>query len=249
MAIIFIAHRGAPRQGRRENTIAAFQRAAESGRFAWIEMDVRRTRTDENLKTEAIIAHHPSTDQVYDLQRRPKSKRKYAGLALSSLTKEMLRNDDIDIPTLAEVLREVNPHPLNLNLKNMESVTPTLEVLRSLVERSSNPWSWEHFVVSAHHWPILDRLKEMEPRLPLGLLYGYGNFFNNPFKAAYRLQIRFVSVHHSLAWFMGPLLTFFGVNHRYVYTVNYAWQVKILRLFAINGFTTDSVTLPEQTSS
>lgn len=244
--LIFIAHRGAPLPSRRENSLQAFERAAASGRFAYIELDVRRTRTDDDGNRVPIVAHDATTDALYEQQRIPKYQRTHQGVELVSLTYEMLRADSLDVATLADTLRILNGHPVLLEVKTIEALPQALEVIHDFVNQVSSKWRFENFVISSFDWDILYKTKELVPDMAVSLLYGVKNLPRLPFKHIEALEVRSVHMSKWVAWFMAPYLKFRKVSARYVFTLNKAWQVKLFRYLGVNGVTTDSITLPEE---
>jgi len=243
--MVFLAHRGAPRPSRRENSIAAFERAVSSQRFSYIEMDVRRTRTDDSGQRVPIVAHDGLTDKLYDLQRVPKYQRTYQGVQISSLTYEMLRADTLEVPTLKEALRTLNGHLVNLEIKEMAALEQTLEVIDDLVAQVSSKWSYDNFVISSFNWEILSRVREVAPNINVALLYGFRSLPRLPYSQAKKLDVKFVHMNKWLAPFLSPYLAWRGILMRYAFTVNNRFEIRLLSLLGINGITTDSITLPE----
>lgn len=91
-----IAHRGASRQ-RRENTVAAFERAVVLGAH-WVELDVRLT-----ADRELVVHHNPTLAD---------------GRALKDLSRSQLPRF---VPTLAAALAACGPLGVNIEIKNGET--------------------------------------------------------------------------------------------------------------------------------
>jgi len=243
---IFIAHRGAPSPSRRENSIAAFERASDTGRFAYIEFDVRRTRSDDEGQRIPIVAHDATTDRLYDLQRIPMYKRSHQGVELASLTHAMLRADSLEVATMADVLRLLNGHPINIEIKDLTALPEVLDVITDFVNQSSSKWKIEHFVISSFDWQVLTKAKQLSPELKVALLYSVKNLPAIPFGLYEELDAEFIHISRWLAPFLAPLCVLFGIRNRYVFTVKSKFAVRFLQLFGVNGFTTNSINLPEK---
>lgn len=242
----FIAHRGASKPTRRENSVPAFERAVGSGRFGYIELDVRRTRTDDDGERVPIVAHDALTDRLYDLQRIPKYQRTHQGVRISSLSYNMLRSDSLEIATLREALRALNGHKVVLEIKDIAALADTLEVIDDVVAQVSNKWKYENIVISSFDWSILYKTREINPEIKIGFLYGFRNLPRPPFRHIKKLDATFVHMNKWLSPILSPYLAWRGVLSRYIYTVKSGFEVRLFSLFGVNGFTTDSITLPDE---
>jgi glycerophosphoryl diester phosphodiesterase len=244
--LIFIAHRGAPVPARRENSIAALQRAVSSQRFAYVEIDIQRTRTDDDGLRVPILAHHSTIDALYDLQRIPKNQRTHQGVELSSLTYNMLKDASLEITTLSEAIEVLKGQHINLEIKDISALPQTLAIINEAINLDSVNWQLNHFVLSSFNWDILYKAKEMDSNINVALLYGVHNIPTISFKHIYKLEPRFIIIQKWIAPIISPWLALRGYKHRYVYTVNNKLEIYWLRLFGVNGFITDSVSLPEK---
>ncbi len=242
---IFVAHRGAWSTGRRENTAGAIERAAKSGRFAYIEVDVRRSRSDDSATQTPILIHDPTLDRLYELYSIPKSKRHRLGQPVLGLTIDIIRSEEIELSTLAEGLRAAEGHPLNLELKTKEAVEPVLEVLSDMIDKYDE-WSWEKIVFSCFDWDALMEIKQRVPEAGVAMLYSWRNLPRSFGRPYHNLGARWITFNKWLAPVLSPIAVLFGVQHRGVYTVNNIMTVKFLQLFGVESFWTDSVTLPDQ---
>lgn len=241
---LFIAHRGAWSTGRRENTIGAIERAAKSGRFAYIEIDVRRTRSDDSATQTPVVLHDYTLDRLYDLYKIPKSKRHRLGQPIHKLTLDIIRGEEIEVSTLAEIMRAADGHPLNIEIKHIEALDSTLEVINDMLSKYSD-WSPEKIVISSFDWNILYEVKKRDPRLGLALIYSFRNLPSSFGRHYHTLGARWIMFNSRLAPVFGLLSKSFGIPNRYAYTVNSKLQMRFLKLFGINGFATDSITLPD----
>lgn len=241
---VFIAHRAAWKTGRRENTASAIERAANSGRFAYIEIDVRRSRSDDSSVQTPILIHDETLDRLYDLYNIPKSKRHREGQAVQNLTIDIIRNEEIEVSTLAEGMRAAKGHPLYIELKAQEAVDPTLEVIQDMIQKYDH-WQWEKIVFSSFDWQILKDLKSKAPEAGIDILYSWRNLPKSFGRVFHSLGARSISFNKYLAPFLSPLAILFDIPIRSVYTINRPIGIKALRLFGINSFRTDSITLPD----
>lgn len=241
---IFVAHRGAWQTGRRENTASAIERAAASGRFAYIEIDVRRSRSDDSATQTPILIHDPTLDRLYELYKIPKSKRHRVGQPIHGLTIDIIRAEEIEVSTLAEGMRAANGHPINVELKAREAVEPTLEIITDMITKYEE-WTWEKIVFSSFDWDILSDLKEKAPEAGLAMLYGWRSLPRSFGRTYHTLGARWISFNKWLAPVFSPLAAIYGIHHRFAYSINSPMGVRVLQLFGIETVFTDSITLPD----
>ena len=241
---IFIAHRGAWKTGRRENTAGAIERAAASGRFAYIEFDVRRTRSDDDAVQTPILIHDPTLDRLYELYNIPKSKRHRLGQPVHSLTLDIIRSEEIEVSTLAEAMRAAKGHPINMEIKSQEAVEPILEVVGDIIDKYDE-WSWEKIVFQSFDWDALFDIKEKAPEAGISMLYGWRTLPRSFGRTYHTLGARWIKFNKWLAPLFSPLAKLYGIPHVAVYTVNSKFGVMFLRLFGVKTFTTDAIKLPD----
>lgn len=160
---LIIAHRGSSAYAP-ENTLAAFQLAAEQGADA-IELDVDLTRDGH-----AIIMHDATIDRTTDGEG-----------AVSALTLEEIRRVDAGswkgaafkgerVPLLDEVFTAMGRRVLiNVEVKSMSLRSNSVEAkVAALVQQHD---LFERVIISSFNPFALRRLKHIEPRLACGLLY------------------------------------------------------------------------------
>jgi glycerophosphoryl diester phosphodiesterase len=160
---LIIAHRGSSAHAP-ENTLAAFQLAAEQGADA-IELDVDLTRDGH-----AIIMHDATIDRTTD-----------GSGAVHDLTLEEIRRVDAGawksaafkgecVPLLAEVFEMVGQRVLiNVEVKSMSLRGDGVEAkVAALVQQYD---LFERVIISSFNPFALRRIKQIEPRLACGLLY------------------------------------------------------------------------------
>ena len=241
---IFIAHRGAWLPGRRENSVKAISRAAESGRFSYIEMDVRRTRSNDEVTQTPIIIHDETLDRLYEQNRVPKSKRRRLGQSVYGLTIDIIRSEEVEVATLAEALRAAQGHPVILDIKSRKAVDPTLEVLHDIIQKYAE-WSWEKIVITSFDWDILYECKQKAPSVGLAMLYGIKQFPRSFGRHYHVLDARWISFNKWIAPIGSLLAIAFKVSNRHVYTINKPSTVRWMRLLGIKGIITDAITMPD----
>jgi glycerophosphoryl diester phosphodiesterase len=160
---LIIAHRGSSAYAP-ENTLAAFQLAAEQGADA-IELDVDLTRDGH-----AIIMHDVTIDRTTD-----------GSGAVSALTLEEIRRVDAGswkgaafkgerVPLLDEVFTAMGRRVLiNVEVKSMSLRSNGVEAkVAALVQLHD---LFGRVIISSFNPFALRRLKHIEPRLACGLLY------------------------------------------------------------------------------
>ena len=241
---IFVAQRGAWKTGRRENTSGAIERAAASGRFAYIEVDVRRTRSDDDAIQTPILIRDLTLDRLYDQYNVPKSKQHRLGQPVHGLSLDIIRGEEIEVTTLAEAMRSADGNPLDLELKTKEAIEPTLEVITDIIDKYEE-WSWEKIVFSSFDWEVLFEIKEKAPEAGLAMLYGFRNLPRSFGRQYHTLGARFIKFNKWLAPLMVPLAILYNIPHRAVFTVNSKIGVYVLSFFGVESFYTDSITLPD----
>ena len=241
---IFVAHRGAWKSGRKENTAAAIERAASSGRFAYIEFDVRRTRANDEGEQVPILIHDETLDRLYDLNRVPKYKRNRKGQAVYELTIDIIRGEDVEISTLQEAMRAANGNPLDIEIKTEKGLEVTLEVVSDMISKYDD-WSWEKIVISSRNWSILAEAKKRVPEVGVAMIYTFVNLPRNFGRTYHNLGARFLKFNKWLAPVLLPLAALLGVPNRAVYTVNNRFIVRSMQLLGATIILTDELTLPD----
>lgn len=159
---LIIAHRGSSAHAP-ENTLAAFQLAAEQGADA-IELDVDLTRDGQ-----AIIMHDATIDRTTDGQG-----------AVHALTLEEIRRVDAGawkgamfkgerVPLLDEVFAAVGRRVLiNVEVKDLSLRSNGVEAKVAALVQQHN--LFERVIISSFNPFALRRIKHSEPRLTCGLL-------------------------------------------------------------------------------
>lgn len=165
MAINF-AHRGSLTEAP-ENTIPAFQKALEHGAKAF-ELDVQLTKDDE-----LVICHDHKMSRFNE---------KFPGL-IKDFTLEEIKQIDVGtsfsnaftgttLATLDEVLERCPKDILlNIEVKNIPVIYDGIEYL--LLDRLSDHQRMEHVIISSFDHVALQKVQEITPSMPLGMLFYY----------------------------------------------------------------------------
>lgn len=149
------AHRGASRDAL-ENTLAAFRRAAELGADG-VELDAWRCRGGE------VIVFHDE-----DLRRLAGRPERVMDLSLAELRAVTLRGG-ARIPTLAEVLEEVAPLRVNVELKAPRALA-SRGLARAVAAELARCGATGRTIVSSFNPLTLLAFRMAAPRIPAGLL-------------------------------------------------------------------------------
>jgi glycerophosphoryl diester phosphodiesterase len=240
---VYIAHRGAWRPGRRENTTAAIERAKSSGRFSYIELDVRRTRSDDKGEQTSVIMHDNTLDRLYDLYRIPQNKRNRLGQDIGNLTLENIRAEEIEIVTLADAMRLATGQALNLELKSVAALEPMLMTINDIIDKYSE-WTKEKIVISSMNWKLLEEIKKREPELGIAMIYTWRHLPRGFGRQFHRLGARWIVFNKWLAGF-NILAKAFSIRHTGVYSINSKFGLRLMQLFGIEIIFTDTVNLPD----
>lgn len=145
-----IAHRGASAAAP-ENTVEAFRLALDLG-ADWVELDVRRSADGDT------VIHHD------------------AHLSDGRAIVDTLRSDlPASIPDLPAALDACKGMGVNIEIKNWpEDVDfdPTERVAEAVVAEVGRRGTPSDFLVSCFHLPTIDRVRELDPRIPTAFLHG-----------------------------------------------------------------------------
>ena len=153
--MIRIAHRGA-KAYEPENTLVAFARAMEMHSDA-IEFDVHLSADGE-----VIVFHDETVDRMTNGSGFVKD------LSLEVL-KKLKIHAQYHIPTLAETFDLVNQKCLiNVELKAFETVEPVVKLIEHYV--TNKGWAYSQFLISSFDWTALQKVRDLHPEMPLGVL-------------------------------------------------------------------------------
>ncbi len=159
------AHRGCS-QRYPENTLLAFEKAAAIPKLTGIELDVQLTRDGE-----LVVIHDERVDRTTE----------GIGFVRDYTLKELKRlhiyagkNPVQSIPTMKEVFDLIGgrlKEGLRLNVELKNSVYPYPGMEEKLVELvHKNTWAYGNMVYSSFSAKSLEKLKELDPEVELGIL-------------------------------------------------------------------------------
>ena len=154
------AHRGLWNESIPENSLPAFQAAADAG-FG-IELDVHITRDDQ-----LVIFHDDSLERVCGVRK------KLSECTLEELSGMRLLGSDERIPTFDSVLRLVNGRvPLIIELKSDQRISRLAELTAQLLDAYSGAYCIESFDPRAVYWYRRNRPQAIRGQLAFGLRDG-----------------------------------------------------------------------------
>ena len=154
--VLILGHRGA-KGIEPENTLLAFQKAAEYGADG-IEFDVQLCKSGED-----VIFHDDDTLQITG-----------QNYLIAESTVAELKSLDVgkgqQIPTLGELLDFVHGKfkILNVELKGPGSAGPVVKKIEKLV--ASGKWSYSDFVVTSFKWNEIEDVCSLSSDIIVGLL-------------------------------------------------------------------------------
>ncbi len=227
-----IAHRGISAKAP-ENTLAAFQKAAQTDGIDMIELDVRLSKDNE------VIVLHDRT-----LQRTTTGN----GPARSYTYKELQEFDagswfhpsfsSERIPSLGQVFETVGKKVwINVEIKSDIFHREPPGVLETAVLDIVREYEMtERVLISSFDHDIVYRIKQMEPRCITGVLYNlYVDFFHLPSTLALRAKAdAFICAKHELRSWMLNDAHKYGLAV-YVYTLDSVHQAVTLARRGVDG--------------
>ncbi len=225
--VLNFAHRGSLTEAP-ENTLPAFQLAIEHGVKA-IELDVQLTK-DGHL----VVCHDHKLTRF----------NKHAGL-IKDYTLEEIKQIDIGssfhekykgvvLPTLSEVL-EVCPKDLLLNIevKNIPVIYQGIE--KKLIDCLREHERLSNVILSSFDHVALKNIQEIDPSIPLGMLFYYRIL--NPWEYAKQSGLNITSIHPNNVYTDKEFVReckAFGYNV-YPYTVNDMERYEQLVEYGVDG--------------
>lgn len=220
--ILNIGHRGAigfeP-----ENTLPSFQKALDLN-VDGIELDVHVCKTGE-----LIVIHDFTVD------RTTNGSGAISELSLSDI-KSLRINDEIEVPTLEEVLDLVDKRCLvNIELKGRHTAKPVSHLIEKYILESD--YSYDDFIVSSFQREELEMMCGINPNVPLGILTQAS--VNQALEWANAFSAKAIHPHFSL-------LTEHNVQNAqaqgfkvYTWTINETEDIERIKTYNINGIITD----------
>ncbi len=141
-----------------ENTVASIKKAIEL-KVDGIEFDVRATKD-----SKPVVIHDDT------LERTHKIKGKVADLTLAEL-QALVKDTEFPVPKLSQIMTAIGKKvPANLELKEIEAVGPTLNVLNEMVE--AKMISPEQILITSFDHKAVALFREHTEKYKLGLLTG-----------------------------------------------------------------------------
>ena len=216
--MLVLAHRGANRL-ESENTVPAMVRAMDLGADG-VELDVHRTADG------ALAVRHDADSPIG---------------SLGDLTLAEIRSALPEVPTLAEVLDVCRGGLVNVEVKDPDP--RAVDLLVALLEERDGA---DDVLVSSFHLPTVDRMHELAPAVPTGLL----TFGVDPLEALATAEAHgHVAVHPDVWSLGGPVLD--AVTHRArerglrvnVWTVNDPDELRRLEAAGVDAVITDDSAL------
>lgn len=153
--ILKIGHRGAKAHVS-ENTLDSIAKALEIGVDA-IEIDVHKCASGE------LVVFHDFT-----LERMTNGSGEVSKCSLDYL-KTLLIDNAYRIPRLTEVLDLINKQCIiNIELKGRNTAKATCEVISDYIEKYQ--WHSNHFLISSFQTEELEKARQINPQLKIGVL-------------------------------------------------------------------------------
>lgn len=220
--ILNIGHRGA-KGHEPENTLPSFQKAMDLN-VDGIELDVHVCKTGE-----LIVIHDFTVD------RTTNGSGAVSELSLSEI-KSLRINDEIEVPTLEEVLDLVEKKCfINIELKGRHTAKPVSHLLEKyILERD---YSYDDFIVSSFQREELEMMFTINPNIHLGILTQAS--VNQALEWASTFSAKAIHPHFSL-------LTEKNVKKAqdegfkvYTWTINETEDIERIKTYNVNGIITD----------
>lgn len=215
-----IGHRGACGYVA-ENTIESIEKAIELG-VDGIEIDIFKCKSGE------LVLFHDQT--LSNLVGRPE---KIEKLTLEELS-ECLINNKYSIPTLKKVLEKFKtPLFVNIELKGVDTAVSTSNMLNKFI--SKEKWQESSFIISSFQWKELEKLREVNKTIPIGILIDRKKTIND--------AIEFANVINAQA--IHPYFTLLNKKNVkkiknnnfkiFTWTVNNKKDIEYIRMLNIDG--------------
>ncbi len=218
-----IGHRGV-RGARPENTLAAFELAAEEGADG-VELDVRLSR-DGVL----VVAHDPELTRVTG----GRDTRAVTEIDAAELSRVDL-GGGAGVPSLAEVLAFARGRGLFVNVEMKRDVPDRRAVVRGTLEALREPRFAERALVSSFDPFMLEEFAWRSP-VPVGLLFHRGQAHLRPWLVARALG---VDAMHAERTLIGRDLSPAAGRLVNVWTVNEPGEARLLSDVGVDGLITD----------
>ncbi|MFA6486434.1 MAG: glycerophosphodiester phosphodiesterase family protein [Candidatus Magasanikbacteria bacterium] len=206
-----------------ENSAQAIKKALEL-RVNMIEIDVRKCATGE-----LVIFHDKKIDRLTT------GSGLISELSLSEL-KSIATPDGQKILTLAEALALIRGRSLvNLHLKTKNIVRPLMQIISDAI--TGKDWSIRHFLISSFNAKDLKKIKKIDKRIRVGLLY-YRNILSIV-RRARKLSAYSVHLHRRLLQKkLIDKLKKYGIK-TFIWTLNNDEDIDRARALKVDGVISD----------
>ena len=215
-----IGHRGACGYVA-ENTIESIDKAIELG-VDGIEIDVFKCKSGE------LVLFHDQT--LSNLVGRPERIEK---LTLEELS-ECLINHKYSIPTLKKVLEKfTTPLFINIELKGVDTAVSTSNMLHEFI--SKEKWQESSFIISSFQWKELEKLREVNKTIPIGVLIDRKKTINDAIEFANAINAQAIHPYFTLLNKKNVKKIKNNNFKIFTWTVNNKKDIEYIRMLNIDG--------------
>lgn len=217
-----IGHRGA-KGHEPENTLPSFQKALDFN-VDGIELDVHVCKTGE-----LIVIHDFTVD------RTTNGSGAVSELSLSEI-KALRINDEIEVPTLEEVLDLVGKKCfINIELKGRHTAKPVSDLIEKYILEKE--YSYEDFIVSSFQREELEMMFTINPNIHLGILTQAS--VNQALEWASTFSAKAIHPHFSLLTEENVKKAQDEAFKVYTWTINETQDIERIKTYNVNGIITD----------
>ena len=215
-----IGHRGACGYVA-ENTIESIDKAIELG-VDGIEIDVFKCKSGE------LVLFHDQT--LSNLVGRPERIEK---LTLEELS-ECLINHKYSIPTLKKVLEKfTTPLFINIELKGVDTAVSTSNMLHEFI--SKEKWQESSFIISSFQWKELEKLREVNKTIAIGVLIDRKKTINDAIEFANAINAQAIHPYFTLLNKKNVKKIKNNNFKIFTWTVNNKKDIEYIRMLNIDG--------------
>lgn len=215
-----IGHRGACGYVA-ENTIESIEKAIELG-VDGIEIDIFKCKSGE------LVLFHDQT--LSNLVGRPE---KIEKLTLEELS-ECLINNKYSIPTLKKVLEKFKtPLFVNIELKGVDTAVSTSNMLNKFI--SKEKWQESSFIISSFQLKELEKLREVNKTIPIGILIDRKKTINDAIEFANDINAQAIHPYFTLLNKKNVKKIKNNNFKIFTWTVNNKKDIEYIRMLNIDG--------------
>jgi glycerophosphoryl diester phosphodiesterase len=215
-----IGHRGACGYVA-ENTIESIEKAIALG-VDGIEIDIFKCKSGE------LVLFHDHT--LKKMVGRPE---KIEELTLKELSK-CLVNNKYSIPTLEQVLNFVEaPFFINIELKGLDTAILTSILLKKLF--SEKKWQEKSFIISSFKWQELEKLRQVNATIPIGILVDRRKTINDAIEFANKVNAQAIHPYYKLLNKKNIQKIKNNNFKLFTWTVNNKADIENIKQFSIDG--------------